>query len=1189
MITTSVTSPESARAVAYASKFNLTVAKHTYAATETPTSKLSGASNLLRDASGLCYDSPTCITLAQQGSTGTFYIRADLNIINGNADLSIVGDMVAVPYNVKIVDDIFNINGSAGHVLGSTVLGSRNAVIIAGTYDIVWAHEFGHMKGLVHDDGCEWLIMNSSTDGFENAVTIGQGTTFVQNSDGADNSYTCGLAIGNSLLATGTSGGVTLTWTESEPGSVPFYSVSRSMTCWGPYVEIAQIAGGDPVYTVDGTRYIYADGTASYVAPYYYRVTTIAEQVEASAVPLGGLPSAPPAALAGLIAHGYIDQTGAASVTLDWTNGGGSASGFYVYRAPYAGMATCAASHGLAGEATATSFVDVSAPGTGIPVSYRVVAYNASGASEASAEVIVERKPVLFTVRSNQPGVRIRDGEAEVIVGAGGYSPPCSTFARSATRQLSVNPTQEIGGTHFCYDGWSEGGAREHTVTVLGDTTITVNVVPSGTGSAPFSAGANLPQELTDCRGPYKFLGDAYAIQGLTIYPGTKIRFPRAGGGAPYAGLSVSNYLVATEATFETADSTETGISSTAWSGITVTGPWVTQLAMSRCTFRNATIGIVMDALGAVSTVRIDSCSFEKNTFDMNLQYLHSSTPGKTLTLRGNYFKAKNAVQVTGATFASDTPIATMMSGNTFAGTISQSKWLRLSGGFTGEINSNVFNMSNSGNIGVELNAIGQYPNVSLTGNYFQFATTQRTSLIAPDAAGHPYLLAYNNSWNLSTAGDIEKTILHFDDTMSNNPPKAEVIYEPFTAPGGGGGGGGGGCPFVLSRQVDGSYALENSILGASEALQSSGAFVRDAYPLERARISEDGIIHLRIAELERETDFFDRVALEAVVLPEGAQVGVDPNGVVVAYRPANESAVVVGWSGRNAPFVSPIATGNAYTGEPGDSLELLIPASGPNGTPISRRFYISMIPKPTQAPGIPSSRVGVVVRIASDKTGSRWDTSQPLVPRALWSNAILPVELPASGESQRIRIVWNTQHSLGWVGVAEVVEPTARVALPFRSATHSTRGEVIRALAEDDGESARLEPGEYVDLAFDGRTVPQGARLVLTARGRYQLGGAVEAVAPAAAYADQNRPNPFNPHTEIRFGLPRPGHVRITIFDVAGRRVRTLLDRDLPAGHHVASWDGTDVLNRPSASGVYFYQMSAGDFTSRKRMVLVR
>ena len=87
-----------------------------------------------------------------------------------------------------------------------------------------------------------------------------------------------------------------------------------------------------------------------------------------------------------------------------------------------------------------------------------------------------------------------------------------------------------------------------------------------------------------------------------------------------------------------------------------------------------------------------------------------------------------------------------------------------------------------------------------------------------------------------------------------------------------------------------------------------------------------------------------------------------------------------------------------------------------------------------------------------------------------------------------------------------------------------------------------------------------------------------------------QNFPNPFNPATTIRFGLPRPASVTVRIFDLLGREVATLVEQEtLPAGFHVVTWDGRDRYGRAVASGVYLYRMEAGAFREIRKMVLVR
>jgi hypothetical protein len=69
----------------------------------------------------------------------------------------------------------------------------------------------------------------------------------------------------------------------------------------------------------------------------------------------------------------------------------------------------------------------------------------------------------------------------------------------------------------------------------------------------------------------------------------------------------------------------------------------------------------------------------------------------------------------------------------------------------------------------------------------------------------------------------------------------------------------------------------------------------------------------------------------------------------------------------------------------------------------------------------------------------------------------------------------------------------------------------------------------------------------------------------PTTISLEQNYPNPFNPSTTIAFSLPRSGHVRVSVYDVLGRELTTLVEGDLPAGRHEAYFDGAGI-----ASGVY-------------------
>ena len=83
--------------------------------------------------------------------------------------------------------------------------------------------------------------------------------------------------------------------------------------------------------------------------------------------------------------------------------------------------------------------------------------------------------------------------------------------------------------------------------------------------------------------------------------------------------------------------------------------------------------------------------------------------------------------------------------------------------------------------------------------------------------------------------------------------------------------------------------------------------------------------------------------------------------------------------------------------------------------------------------------------------------------------------------------------------------------------------------------------------------------------------------------------PNPFSSTTEIAFQLARPGRATLRVYDVAGQVVATLLDRDLPAGPHVATWDGRDRSGNRVASGMYFYRLTSNEGYGVRRILIIR
>ncbi|MDX9857550.1 MAG: carboxypeptidase regulatory-like domain-containing protein [candidate division Zixibacteria bacterium] len=93
----------------------------------------------------------------------------------------------------------------------------------------------------------------------------------------------------------------------------------------------------------------------------------------------------------------------------------------------------------------------------------------------------------------------------------------------------------------------------------------------------------------------------------------------------------------------------------------------------------------------------------------------------------------------------------------------------------------------------------------------------------------------------------------------------------------------------------------------------------------------------------------------------------------------------------------------------------------------------------------------------------------------------------------------------------------------------------------------------------------------------------------PVVVELAQNYPNPCNPTTTIRFGLPSPGEVRIDIINILGQVVKRLVRADMPAGYHDVEWNGRNDGGGAVASGVYFYRLIAGKTTLSKKMILLK
>lgn len=161
-------------------------------------------------------------------------------------------------------------------------------------------------------------------------------------------------------------------------------------------------------------------------------------------------------------------------------------------------------------------------------------------------------------------------------------------------------------------------------------------------------------------------------------------------------------------------------------------------------------------------------------------------------------------------------------------------------------------------------------------------------------------------------------------------------------------------------------------------------------------------------------------------------------------------------------------------------------------------------------------------------------------------------------------------------------------------SAEHSSRGDLGAGFKSDGGDPGLLS-GESVDLTY----APTAAELsddsymlitrVVTTTNNRELRDEAGTPLITKPVLHQNQPNPFTSETTIRFDLPGQASVSLVIYDLLGRRVRTIVNSATSAGSHTSRWDHRDDAGRAVGPGVYVYRLRVGSDVQERKMVLTR
>jgi hypothetical protein len=225
--------------------------------------------------------------------------------------------------------------------------------------------------------------------------------------------------------------------------------------------------------------------------------------------------------------------------------------------------------------------------------------------------------------------------------------------------------------------------------------------------------------------------------------------------------------------------------------------------------------------------------------------------------------------------------------------------------------------------------------------------------------------------------------------------------------------------------------------------------------------------------------------------------------------------------------------------------------------------------------PAIASDGAGGAIATWEDRRSGDFDIYAQRVCQGVSPVATLLASFSARVEESVVRVGW------------ELSEPVAGLTFDvLRSNSGPEAFEEIFVTIESSGKAysfadMRCTPGSLMRYRVD--VTESGARRTL-----FETDAVAVPAGPLALF--QNAPNPFNPTTTLRYSLPAPCEVTLSIYDASGRLVATLVDRERQeAGQHTGMWSGLDSRDRAVPSGVYFSMLTAGKERLSNKMILLR
>jgi hypothetical protein len=390
----------------------------------------------------------------------------------------------------------------------------------------------------------------------------------------------------------------------------------------------------------------------------------------------------------------------------------------------------------------------------------------------------------------------------------------------------------------------------------------------------------------------------------------------------------------------------------------------------------------------------------------------------------------------------------------------------------------------------------------------------------------------------------------------------------------------------------------DNNILNKSEFDENVGTDIVDRYRLNIKPQLENGQYKLSIQELNDDHSYFDAFRLYAVDHPEGTDIGItENNDIVLLYPSYVESASDARMKGQDLTGAIGFKEAYGLRGEKSDTLRLKFSRDSQrwnnlNTLRTGRRESVALVAETEDVTinALPKEPFAAV---------STEESSYSLSGRESSSRLILPIgSIPDD-----LTIVWNRDYTVKDIGLTRVFyDGFIQRELPLAEAVHSQKGKIRKDLSEPDGKYGELLPGETITLLFNNNApLRQGyvRDFVLETMGRYVVPGSEsraffkkeesKSFVPTKFGLVGNHPNPFNPTTTIVYDIADQSDVKLSIFNSLGQLVREFNEGARSQGRYTLMWDGKNSDGKQVPSGVYIYQLTAGQFVQTKKMLLIK